>query len=91
MFDYMILSKIPLHYESFWNEFSPVVTSDRNIRSGTKSGRTYHFNEAQVHSGKELGKWIGWADQLTHIFDLSTFLSHFYPERELLCNTCGVP
>ena len=65
---------------AFQNEFIPVVTQDRNIRSRTKSGRTfhnYHVKEVGAYSGTELDTWIGWADQLTHTFDLSVFLLHF--------------
>ena len=66
IFVYMIPAK-----NSFHNEFIPVVALDRNFRSGTKSGRTfhkYHVKEVRAHSGTELGTRIGWADQLTHTY-----------------------
>ena len=59
----------------------PVVASDPNFRSRTKSVYTFHqchVKEVQVHSGTEISKWIGWADQLTHVFDPSMLLQHFH-------------
>ena len=38
----------------------------------------YRVKEVRAHSGKELGTWISWADQLTHIFDPPMFLSNVY-------------
>ena len=54
---------------SFRNEFILVVAPDRNFCSRTESALTFHkyrVKEVRVHSGMELGTWIGWADQLTH-------------------------
>ena len=62
-------------------EFISVVAPDRNFHSGMKSGRTfhkYHVKEVQAHPDMELGTWIGWADQLTRVFDLPMFLPHFH-------------
>ena len=73
---YMIPTKI-----SFQNEFIPVAAPDRSFRSGTKSSQTlnkYHVKEVRAHSSTELGLWIGWADQLTHIFDPPMLLSHLH-------------
>ena len=81
VFVYMILTKIVFRNESFQNNFIPVVASDRNFRSRTKSVCTFHLchvKEVRVHSGTEISKWIGWADQLTHVFDLSMLLQHFH-------------
>ena len=61
------------------NVFVPVVAPDRNFRSGTKTGRTfhkYHAKEVRAHLGVESATWIGWADQLTHSFDPPMFLPH---------------
>ena len=72
----MIKTKI-----SFQNEFIPVAAPDRNFRSGTKSSQTlnkYHVKEVRAHSDTELGTWIGWADQPTHIFDPPMLLSHLH-------------
>ena len=77
----MILIKISFEYKSFQNDFIPVVAPDRSVRPETKSGRTlhkYHVKEVRAHSGAELGAWIGWADQLTRIFDPPMFFPHFY-------------
>ena len=81
MYVYMILTKIVFRNESFQNDFIPVVASDRNFRSRTKSVCTFHQcheKEVRVHSGTEISKWIGWADQLTHLFDPSMLLQHFH-------------
>ena len=48
-----------------------VVAPNLNFCSRMKPSQTflkYHVKEVQAHSGMELGMWIGWADQLTHIF-----------------------
>ena len=54
--------------ESFQNDFIPTIAPDRNFRSGTKSGRTfhkYHVKEVRANSETDLGMWIGQTDQLT--------------------------
>ena len=66
---------------SFQNEFIPVVASDHIFRSGMKFWRTFHkyrVKEVRAHSGRELGTWIGWADQLIGSFDPPMFLPHFH-------------
>ena len=74
-------NQIVFRNESFQNDFIPVVASDPNFRSRTKSVCTFHqchVKEVRAHSGTEISKWIGWADQLTHVFDLSILLQHFH-------------
>ena len=83
IFVYIIPTKISFRNVSFQNEFIPVVAPDRNFCSRTKSVLTFHkyrVNEVRVHFGTELGKWIGWADQLTHVFDLHILYRTFIPE-----------
>ena len=50
-------------------------------RAGSNSSWTfhkYHVKEVRAHSGTELGKWLGLADQLTIVFDQAMFLPHFF-------------
>ena len=43
----------------------------------SSTAHEYHVKEVRAHSGAQLRKWIGWADQLTHIFDTSMFLPSY--------------
>ena len=37
-----------------------------------------HVPPVSCKGGTEISKWIGWADQLTHVFDPSMLLQHFH-------------
>ena len=63
---------------AFQNEFIPVVVSDQNFRSRTFHKYHVHVKEVRAHSDMKLGMWIGWAGQLTHVFDLLMLLPHFH-------------
>ena len=79
----MIPSKISFQYKSFQNELIAVVATDCNVRSGTKSGRTfhryhtYHVKDVRAHSSAEFGMLpIGCADQL--IADSCSRSAHYF-------------
>ena len=51
------------------------------------------MKELRAHSGTELGTWIGWANQLTHIFDPHTLLfpnDKFYVNVKCTSTMCVV-
>ena len=85
LISYMILIKISFWYESFRNEFLPVVAPDRNVCSGMISSSAlnkYHVKDVhgRAHCRAELGTWIGLADQLNHTFVPLNFYRTFTPE-----------